>query len=225
MHKINELWEELKLVFLGSGAMLLDSLLPPLIFLVANPLVGVNNALWVSLAVAGLFALYRIIKKDNIAYALGGLGGVLLAALLVKLSGSEVGFFLPGMISGIIVIVLCVVSVVLKRPLVAWSSVIVRRWPLAWYWHPQVLPAYNEVTFLWAVAYAARLGVEIWLFQREAVNALGVIQVFLGWPFTIILLIVSYLYGLWRLRQLNGPSVEEFKAGTAPPWEGQKQGF
>jgi hypothetical protein len=40
-----------------------------------------------------------------------------------------------------------------------------------------------------------------------------------------VLLIVSYLYGTWRLRNLGGPSVEEFQAGEEPPWESQRRGF
>jgi len=39
------------------------------------------------------------------------------------------------------------------------------------------------------------------------------------------LLVISYLYGTWRLRHLKGPSVEEFKAGAEPPWTGQRRGF
>ena len=81
------------------------------------------------------------------------------------------------------------------------------------------------VTIMWAVAFAGRLALEFWLVQREATNILGATRVFLGWPFTIILLIVSYLYGLWRLGNLRGPSVKEFKTSTTPPWEGQKRGF
>lgn len=118
--------------------------------------------------------------------------------------------------------VLCVVSVAFNRPMVAWSSFIARRWALNWYWHPKVLPAYNEVTILWAVAFAARLTFEFWLYQQDA---LGTVRILLGWPFIVLLLIVSYLYGLWRLGKLRGPSVDEFKAGKAPPWEGQKRGF
>jgi hypothetical protein len=225
MSRFKELGEELKSVLSGRGARLLDSFLPLLIFLVLNPLLGVDAALWGSLVVAGLFAIVRILKKESLVYALGGLGGVLLAGLFVKLSGSESGFFLPGLISGAITVVLCTVSVVMNRPLVAWTSFIARRWPLNWYWHPKVLPAYNEVTIIWAVAFSARLVFEFWLFQREAVNALGITKILLGWPFTVILLIASYLYGLWRLDHLSGPSVEEFNSGKEPPWEGQKRGF
>jgi hypothetical protein len=225
MDKFRELLEELRSVFSSRGTRLLDSFLPPVVFLILNTLASVNVALWGALAISALFALYRIVRKENLAYALGGLGGTLLAAVFVKLSGSETGFFLPGFISGAITIILCIVSVAINRPLVAWTSFLTRRWKLDWYWHPKVLPAYNEVTIIWAVAFAARLTFQFWLYQQDALNALGTAQILLGWPFIIVLLIVSYLYGLWRLGQLKGPSVEEFKAGKAPPWEGQKRGF
>lgn len=225
MNRLNELREELKSVLSGRGARLLDSFLPPVIFLILNSLAGVDVALWGALAVAALFAVIRIGRKENLAYALGGLGGTLLAAVFVKLSGSGSGFFLPGFFSGALTIILCVISVAINRPLVAWTSFLTRRWPLEWYWHPKVLPAYNEVTIAWAVAFSARLTLEFWLYQQDALGALGTVRVLLGWPFIIALLIISYLYGLWRLGKLQGPSVEEFKAGAAPPWEGQKRGF
>lgn len=225
MVKLQELGEELRGVLSGQGSRLLDSFFPPLVFLLINSISDVDAALWGALAISGGFAAYRLIRRENLTYALGGLGGTLLAALFVKLSGSGSGFFLPGFFSGAATVILCVVSVAFNRPMVAWSSFIARRWTLNWYWHPQVLPAYNEVTILWAVAFATRLTVEFWLYQQDALGALGTVRIFLGWPFIVLLLIVSYIYGLWRLGQLKGPSVEEFKAGKAPPWEGQKRGF
>ena len=225
MGKLKEIQEELKSVLSGRGARFLDSFVPLLVFLIANPLFGVNYALWSALVAAGLFAIIRIVKRESLVYAFGGLGGVLLAGIFVKLSDSESGYFLPGLITGGITIVLCVVSVVINRPLVAWTSLITRRWPLGWYWHPQVLPAYNETTILWAVTFSLRLALEFWLYQGQSLNALGAVRIIFGWPFIIVLLIVTYLYGLWRLSNLQGPSVEEFKSGAKPPWEGQKRGF
>jgi hypothetical protein len=225
MSRFQELLEEFKMVFSGKGGNLLDSFFPLLVFLIVNPLLGLRFALWGALLVAGGFSLYRVLKKESLVYALGGLGGVLLAALFVNLSGSEAGFFLPGLISGAVTVVLCAVSVVLNRPIAAWSSFITRRWPLGWYWHPKVLPAYNEVTIMWAVAFAARLALEFWFFQQEAIGALGASKLLLGWPYIVILLVISYLYGVWRLNRLNGPSTEEFKKGKEPPWDGQRRGF
>jgi hypothetical protein len=225
MSKFKELQEEFNSVFSGKGAGLIDSFVPLLVFLVVNPLLEVDLALWGALVTAGAFAVYRIVQKESIVYSLGGIGGVLLSGLFVKLSGSEAGFFLPGLISGAIIVVLCVVTVVLNRPLVAWTSFITRRWPLDWYWHPKVLPAYNEVTIFWAISFSARLVIEYWFFQQGIVNALGAIRIFLGWPYIVILLVISYLYGMWRLGKLQGRGIEEFKAGKQPPWEGQKRGF
>jgi hypothetical protein len=225
MSKLRELAEEFRAVFAGRGTRLLDSFLPLLVFLVANPLVGLSAASGAALSAAGLFALYRMIRRENLVYALGGLGGVLLAAVFVRISGSGTSFFLPGLVSGAATVIVCVVSVALNRPLVAWTSHLTRRWPIGWYWHPRVLPAYNEVTIMWAVAFSARLALEYWFFRQQDVQALGVSKILLGWPFTVILLVISYLYGLWRLSQLKGPSSEEFKTGQQPPWQGQKRGF
>ena len=78
---------------------------------------------------------------------------------------------------------------------------------------------------MWVVFFGLRLLFQFNLFQDAAASLLGIVQLLAGWPATIILLIVSYLYGTWRLRNLGGPSVEEFKSGAEPPWEGQQRGF
>lgn len=225
MGKLQELGEELSGVLSGKGSRLIDSFLPPVVFLIVNSIAGLGAALWGAVGVSLAFAAYRLMRKENLTYALGGLGGTLVAAVFAGISGEGSGFFLPGFFSGATTVVLCIVSAAFNRPLVAWSSFIARRWPLEWYWHPRVLPAYNEVTIAWAVAFSARLTFEFWLYQQDAVGALGTVRILLGWPFIILLLIGTYLYGLWRLGKLQGPSVEEFKAGKAPPWEGQKRGF
>jgi uncharacterized membrane protein len=146
MTSLKELGDELRSVLSGRASRLIDSLLPLLIFLVFTPLLGVDISLIAAITCAALFGIIRILRRESLVYSLGGLGGVLLAAVFVLLSGSERGFFLPGLISGSITVILCIISVVLNKPLVAWTSFVARRWPLNWYWHPKVLPAYNEVT-------------------------------------------------------------------------------
>jgi hypothetical protein len=118
-----------------------------------------------------------------------------------------------------------VVSLAAGRPLVAWTSYLTRRWPRDWYWHPRVRPAYSEVTWLWLVVFAVRLGLQWAVLQQENSTLLAVTNLVTGWPATILLLAVSYLYGTWRLGGLGGPSIEEFKSGAEPPWTGQRRGF
>jgi hypothetical protein len=122
-------------------------------------------------------------------------------------------------------LLLTLVSLVIRRPMMAWTSYIARRWPLDWYWHPQVRPAYSEVTFAWAIFFAARLLLQFSLYQNKDVNSLAMTNLVTGWPATILLLAVSYLYGAWRLIKLSGPSVEEFRNNIPAPWQSQRRGF
>jgi hypothetical protein len=225
MDKIRELLAELKTVFGGRGAKVLDVILPLLVFLLSRSPLGLIPALGASIGTAVIFFLVRVIQKDNLYYTLGGLGAVLLAAGFALLSGSDVGFFLPGLVSGGLTVVLCLLSVFIKRPLAAYSSHFTRRWPLAWYWHPRIRPAYSEVTLFWGFGFAARSGLEFLLYSQGELTSLGLVRTLLGWPYTILILVLSYLYGIWRLGFLAGPSVEEFETGKAEPWIGQKRGF
>jgi hypothetical protein len=219
-----EIWEEFRTVFSGRVRWA-DSLLPPLFFLILNTVFGFQAALWGSLGMALLFVGFRLTRKQPLRYALGGLGGVILTVLVARFVGGAEGYYLPGIVSGVFTTLLCLVSVILRRPLVAWTSFFTRRWPLGWYWHPQVRPAYSEVTLAWAIFFALRTTLQFELFQDQAANALGLVQLISGWPAIIILLATSYLYGIWRLERLGGPSVVEFNADAEPPWEGQKRGF
>lgn len=221
--KLRELLEEFRLV-LGKGS-LLDAIFPPVIFLIVNSIFGFQAAMWASLGPAVLIAGLRLWRGQSLLYALAGIGSVGLAILIVWLLGRAVGYFLPNLVSGGITFTLSLISLIIRRPFVAWTSFIARRWPLEWYWHPKVRPAYSEVTVAWTIFFAARLFWQYSLFQAQAANQLAFVNALLGWPALIILLILSYLYGTWRLQNLNGPSVEEFRKQVPPPWKGQKRGF
>ena len=224
MQKLREIFEELRMVLAGRSNFL-DSLLPPILFALFNAIWGLQTAVWASLGLAMVFAVYRLLRRQTLVYALGGIAGVALASLIAYMLGRAEGFFLPSMISGALTMILCLISVLIGRPIVAFTSSVARRWPLKWYWHPRVRPAYTEVTWIWVVFFGLRLLLQFNLFQGDAATLLGIVQIVTGWPATIILLIVSYLYGIWRLRKLGGPSVEEFASGAEQPWEGQRRGF
>jgi hypothetical protein len=223
-NKIKEMVEEFRSVLGGRGGWA-DSLVPPLVFIIANALAGFEVALWGALGVAFIIGIYRVLKGQQIRYALGGVAGVIASMIIARLVGGAEGYFLPGIITGSLTTLLCFISVFARRPLVAFTSYLARRWPLEWYWHSQVRPAYSEVTLVWGLFFAIRTLLQFYLYQQGEAAALGLAQLLLGWPALVLLLIASYLYGLWRLGNLNGPSVEELNSGAPPPWEGQKRGF
>jgi hypothetical protein len=222
--KSRELLDELRTVLAGRSPVL-DAILPPILFLLVNGLVGFQAAMWSALALSVVIAAARIVRRQPLTYALAGVGSVSVAIGIAWFLGKSKGFFLPGLVSGSMTLLLTVVSLLIRRPMVAWTSYLARRWPWDWYWHPQVRPAYSETTFAWAVFFAARLFLQYSVFQSEDVTLLAVTNFITGWPFTILLLVFTYLYGTWRLAQLQGPSVEEFLSNAPAPWKGQRRGF
>lgn len=224
MNKLTEIWEELKSVFSGRGN-LFDSIIPPLIFLVSNGLWGLPGAAWGALISVAIISTIRLFKKQSLRFALTGLFTVLMAAALAYWLNRQDAFFLPQMINDLVFILVFLASVLWKKPFAAYTSLITRGWPLEWYWQPKVRPAYMEVTAAWALFFALRLAIQFSLYQQGQTSSLAWLGVLMGWPFIILVLIGSYLYGTWRLRNLGGPSVEEWKSRTPPPWHSQQRGF
>jgi hypothetical protein len=225
MSRIKEIQEELRIVFSSQGIRIVDSLVPLLVFFILNLLLEFQLAVGLAAGTGIVIVLFRLAKKDKVRPAVSGIIVVILAAGFVFLSGSNAGIIIPGLISGGITVLLCLGSVIIRKPLAAWTSYLTRRWPLEWYWHPRIRPAYSEVTLMWGGAFALRMFLEYWISIGESISLIGLVKIALGWPYTILVLIVSYIYGIWRLSRLEGPSVEEFKSNAAPPWIGQSRGF
>lgn len=224
IHKINELLQEFRTIFSGKTNTV-DTIIPPLLYALVNMLAGLIPATLSALGLAALLTLLRLARKQSWLYAFSGLVLTLLAVGLAWFTQNAASFFLPDLISSAILLAAAVLSIWVRKPLAAWSSHLTRAWPKEWYWLPNIRPAYIEVTWMWAAFIAARLIVQYILYQQGNVSLLGWANVFLGWPVTIVVLVISYLYGIWRLAKLAGPSVEEFLSHQPAPWKGQKKGF
>ena len=219
-----EVLEELRGVLAGRSA-LVDTLIPPAVFLGVVPLGGLVWAASAAFGLAAVLGVWRVARGASPWYAALGLAGAALAAGAVALAGRAEGLVLPDVLIGVLSALACLLSVLARRPLVALTSRLVRRWPAGWYRHPAVAPAYALTTLAWAVFFAARALAQVLLAGTGTTAGLAVAAIALGWPATLVLLVGTYLYGLWRLRGLGGPSVEEWSGGAPPPWRGQRRGF
>lgn len=222
--KLTELIEEFRTIVLARSN-LFDTVAPPVVFVIANIVAGFDAAMIVALALALIIAFLRWRRQEPLIYAFAGIAGVVLAFVLARLLDRAEGFFLPGIAISAVTTIVAVISNLVRRPMVAWTSYIAHRWPWGWYWHPRVRPAYSEVTWLWAMFFGSRLLLQTSLFHNAEVDLLAWVNLLLGWPATVLLLVITYLFGSWRLQNLGGPSVEEFKQDTPPPWQGQQRGF
>ncbi len=217
-----EITKELRMVLTGKS---LDILLPPIIFLLLNNLLSLTIALVGSLLLNILFFSLRIIQKENMYYALGGLIGVLLAITLAYINNNGSNFFLPDIIGTGVLVVITTISLIIKKPLAIWVSHITRGWDLKWFYREDVLPAYREVTIFWLFFFLLRFSIEVYLYISSTVDELVVANIIMGIPLLITVLTISYVYGITRLRKLGGPGIDEFLNGSEPPYRGQIKGF
>jgi len=222
--KTREVVDEFRSVVLGQGR-ILDALLPSGIFLVVRALAGNQPAMLAALLTGAAIVLYRVVRRQPSLTAVLGLLGSLVAFVVAQSYQRAELFFLPDAITNLGLGAVCLVSAALQRPLVAWTSHLVRRWPRGWYWHPRVLPAYRETTLAWAVFFLLQASLQWSLVVRQDVALTAASSLLNGWPATAVLLVLTYLYGTWRLARLAGPSVAEFQSGSPPPWAGQRRGF
>ena len=222
--KIKELSQEFRAIFSGRTNTA-DTIIPPLLYALVDSLAGLLPATLSALVLATLLTVLRLIRKQSWLYAFSGLVLTLLAAGLAWYTQNAASFFLPDLITSSTLLAAALLSIWVRKPLAAWSSHLTRAWPKEWYWLPNICPAYTEVTWMWAAFIAVRLIAQYALYQQGNVSLLGWTNVLLGWPVTIFILAISYLYGIWRLAKLGGPSVEEYLTHQPAPWKGQKKGF
>lgn len=196
---------------LANRAVIVDAVVPPLLFVATDAIAGLGVAAAVSVGFSLLVVALRLLRRQRLLYALSGLGGVAAAVAFALWAGEAEAYFLPGIASNAVLGAAFVVSILLRRPAIALTSAAIYRWPLAWYWHPRVRPAYSEITWAWALLYLGKASVQWVLVQRQEVGWLALARIVTGWPAFAVLLLATYAYVNWRLQRLDGPSVDEFR--------------
>lgn len=206
---------------LADRRVLIDTFGPPLVFVAANGLGGLGTAAASALGWAAVRVAWRLARRERAAHALAGMGGVAFSVGLAVLTGEAAGYFIPGIVSGLVSGSAFLVSVLVGRPLVAVVAFFAYGWPLGWSLHPRVRPAFREASLVWATLYLVRSGVQTALLFRGTLSSLVVTALVLGWPASALAALVTYRYVPWRIDELAGPSIVEHRTGTGAARRGR----
>lgn len=220
--KFDEIKEELQSVLKGKT---LDSILPPMVFVIAYQLSNLGYAIGVAVAFALILTVYRIMRRASVLYSLLGLMGIGLATLFVIVMGNVSDYFLPGIIGSVLLVVVTLLSLLIKRPLPMLLSHLTRGWTFTWFLRKDVFPAYFETGLLWLVFFLLRATLQVIFYLTNNVGGLTLMTTIFGLPLTIGILVATYIYGIYRLKTLGGPGIEEYDSGALPPFKGQTRGF
>jgi Protein of unknown function (DUF3159) len=182
---------------------LVDTGLGPVAFVTVNALSDLDTAAIVALALSGVVALYRAVRRHPLTNAIGGVLGTGLAVFIALKTGSPSGYFVPRALQNAGLAVAFAVSVLVRRPLVGVIAAPLYHIPGGWHRDPLVRRPFAEASFVWAALFGLRATVYGVLIAAGKEGALAAAVVVLGWPAFLGTLWFTYRYVPHRFRQLG----------------------
>ena len=183
----------------GGTKGMVYSALPALAFVVANSARGLKFAIVASVALALGITVERLVRKESLAPAFGGMFGVAIAAGVAWWTGSAKDYFVIGIWASLAGAVAFLASVVARWPLAGliWNSATGKG--NVWREDKVSRRYYSVATLVLAAVFGARFAVQQYLYQADEVGSLGVAKIAMGYP----LLGVGLLVVAWAARASN----------------------
>jgi len=190
---------------LGGKKGLIDSGLPAVVFLVVfNINQDLRGAIWASLSLAILLAIWRLARKDTIQHSISGVIGVLICAYFANRSGNASDFYIPKLLTN-----LGYGTVYLIANLVGWPILGLVLGPLlgenfTWRNNPRRKKMYIKASWLWVALFFSRIAVQYPIYKSGNVNLLGTVNLAMGPP-----LFFAAAYGSWLIIKSEPPIGKE----------------
>lgn len=198
---------------LRDPRVLVDTGLGPVAFVTVNALADLDTAAIVALAISGVVALYRAIRRHPLTNAIGGMLGTGLAVFIALKTGSASGYFVPRALQNAGLALAFAISVLVRRPLVGVIAAPLYHIPSGWREDARVRRPFAEASLVWAALFALRATVYTVFILLGKEGALAAAVVVLGWPGFLGALWFSYRYVPYRFRQLG---VDPRPPGSTP---------
>jgi len=192
---------------LGGKKGLIDSGLPAVVFLVVfNINQDLQTAIWSSLGLAIILAIWRLSRKDTIQHSISGVIGVLICAYFANRSGNASDFYIPKLLTN-----LGYGTVYLIANLVGWPILGLVLGPLlgenfTWRNNPRRKKMYIKASWLWVLLFFSRIAVQYPIYESGNVNLLGTVNLAMGYP-----LFFAAAYGSWLIIKSEPPVGKETK--------------
>ncbi|CAD5139267.1 MULTISPECIES: DUF3159 domain-containing protein [unclassified Microbacterium] len=180
---------------MGGWRGILESVLPSLAFVILftlrpEPLL---LPLGVSVGLAAVFTLVRLVQKSPPSAALGGLIAAVAAAGLALWTGRAQDNFVPGLITNAAYGTAILVSALIGWSLIGLAVGFLMGEGTAWRADRRKRRAFFWLAIAWAALFFARLAVQLPLYLAEQTTALGTLKLVMGLPLFAPLIAVTWL--------------------------------
>jgi intracellular septation protein A len=178
---------------LGGKKGIIDSTIPSLIFLLTyNITHNLKACLYISIATAALLMIWRLIKRDTLTHSISGFIGIAFCGWFAWKTGEAKDYYAPSLWKNSAFALVYLISILIKWPLIGVLLGPILGENLTWRKNPARMAAYKKATWIWFALFAIRLVVQYPLFKANQLNALGIANIFLGFP-----LYLATLWGTW----------------------------
>jgi len=178
---------------LGGKKGIIDSTIPSLVFLLTyNITHNLRACLYVSIGTAVLLLLWRLIKRDTLMHAISGFIGIAFCGWFAWKTGTAKDYYAPSLWKNSGFMLVYLISILVRYPLIGVLLGPILGENLNWRKDPKRLKAYTKATWIWFALFAIRLAIQYPLFKADQLNALGIANIFLGFPLYLVT-----LWGTW----------------------------
>ncbi len=186
---------------MGGWRGILESVLPTLLFVVTytvtiDPATNEGNlwlALGLSVGAAVLFTIARLVARQPLTAAVGGLVAVGVAAAFAAFTGEASNNFVPGFITNALYGTAFLVSALVGWSLIGLAVGFLMGEGTAWRSDKRKRRVFFWLAIAWAALFAARLAVQLPLYFADNFAALGTLKLVMGLPLFAPLVAVSWL--------------------------------
>lgn len=181
-----ELADDTKLLAssLGGPRGMFESGAPSLVF-VATYALSKNNlqiSIYSAITIGILLGIYRVVKRQTLSQITAGFIGLGFSAWLATRSGNAEDFFLPGIITNFIYASICLISLIINRPILGFVIESIKSSNSKWQQNQNLVKRYRTMTYLWFAVFMIRVLVMAPLYLANQTVLLGFFKLALGWP-------------------------------------------
>jgi hypothetical protein len=193
----------------GGVRGLFDSSVPVFVFVLANFFLSLNGAIAAAVASGLLVVALRRVRGESMQQAFGGFFGLLIAVVIVRVTGSGKGIFWWGLGMTALTGVAFLVSLLVRKPLIAVGLAAMDPRYKVWPTHAALRKACFVATAAWTVSFFIRAAVGTTVLltvgdsARDSLAVLIVINA-VKWP----LIVGSALLTIALVKAAKVPPVE-----------------
>lgn len=168
---------------IGGPRGLAESVLPMTVFSVVWAFThDIRTSVLAAVVPSVIFTLWRLVAREPVTQALGGLLGIGLGAGIALFTGRAQDFFVPGIVKNLGYGALYAISSLVRYPLIGLLLGFTLGEGLHWRRVRERMRVYQQATWVWVAMFAVRALVQGRLYVKGDATTLGFVNLLLGLP-------------------------------------------